>query len=223
MKEFIHGLITGFILKEKIVNVIGFVLSVKHSVFKKKNIVEHEEIFFVCKITNRNLIKKIEIRPNWEYYPNKEVIRIPIDIPFNEFMESCNNSQVKDLLPFDINYFQLIGETYLFVNYLVDDKKYINVYSDTDSVNISDFKYNETDFRLKSNGTICYSLKNNNKLEYISNYIKMFYNSTRSELLIPRILLYNYSVLDIDLESDINLNVVNSNGIITKSINEPIH
>jgi len=189
-----------------------------------------KNIYFVFKITDeesfdeyfkKNEKNNITLQPIWEYYSNKRIIKIPLDddfvdylngisdysIHFNDFVNIKSKSEYYVTL--DIPFFQTFGEVFLYVKYSIDDRNYINIYSDSDKICSDDFKIVNTDFKNFMENIICASVEykkdSKKKTEYITNYIKMFVNNTIH--LTPELLLNNYDKLDVDLNST-NLNII---------------
>ena len=89
MKPFYRGLLLGYILKEKINDVIQFVvfngLNVIHKIRSRKHSkLENgiNKINFVLKITNKDLFNEIFDRKNpswWKFFPEKNVLKIELD------------------------------------------------------------------------------------------------------------------------------------------------
>jgi len=161
------------------------------------------------------------LQPIWEYYANKRIIKIPLDddfvdylnsisdysIDFNEFINLKSKSEY--YITLDIPFFQTFGEVFLYVKYCVNDRNYINIYSDSDKICSDNFKIVNTEFKKFMENIICASVEykkdSKKKTEYITNYIKMFVNNITE--LTPELLLNNYDKLDTPLDT-VNLNII---------------
>jgi len=207
-----HGIKNRF-SKKKLPN--NSLIKTIHFVFK----IEDEESFNEFFKNNEN--NNITLQPIWEYYSNKRIIKIPLDddfidylnsisdysIHFNDFMNLKKKSE--HYVTLDIPFFQTFGEVFLYVKYSVNDRNYINIYSDSDKICSDDFKIVNTEFKNFMENIICasvdYKKDSKKKTEYITNYIKMFVNNTIH--LTPELLLNNYDKLDVDLENT-NFNII---------------
>ena len=184
-------------------------------------------IDFVFKITDNNSFEEyfknneknnITLQPLWDYYKKKQVIKIQLDedfinylnkneykISFHDFINLKNDNEFYVTL--DIPFFEAFGDIYLYINYRINNKKYVNVYKPSDEIHSNDF------LNIINNGEadniICssfeYSTSAKVKFEYMTNYLKMFFNNKRH--ITPELLLLNYDKLDIQV-SDLKLNVI---------------
>ena len=106
----------------------------------------------------------------------------------------------------DIPFFESFGINYFYINYSINRQKFINVYSKNDIIKEDDFILNETKLKIQFKNLLCSSVKyyssSKQKNEYITNYLKLFYNNKNE--LTPELILYNYDQLNIDL-TDIKL------------------
>ena len=189
-----------------------------------------KNIYFVFKITDEesfneyfknNEKNNITLQPIWEYYSNKRIIKIPLDDDFVDYLNSISDysihfndfvnikSKSEYYVTLDIPFFETFGEVFLYVKYSVNDRNYINIYSGSDTICSDDFKIVNTDFKKFMENIICASVEykkdSKKKIEYITNYIKMFVNNITD--LTPELLLNNYDKLDVDLDTT-NLSII---------------
>ena len=228
LKEKIQEIFTGVVF-----NGLNLFHGIKNRLSKQGELPNNsliKNIHFVFKITDEESFNEyfknnekniITLQPIWEYYANKRVIKIPLDdyfidylnsisdysILFNDFMDLKRKSE--HYVTIDIPFFEKFGEVFLYVKYSVNDRNYINIYSNSDKICSDDFKIVNTEFKNFMENIICASVEykkdSKKKTEYITNYIKMFVNNTND--LTPELLLNNYDKLDVDLDS-INLNII---------------
>ena len=182
-------------------------------------------IDFVFKITDNNSFEEyfknneknnITLQPLWDYYKNKKVIKIQLDqdfinylnkneykISFHDFINLKNENEFYVTL--DIPFFETFGDIYLYINYKINSKKYVNIYKPSDEIHSNDFLniINSTDNIICS--SFEYSTPTKVKFEYITNYLKMFLNNKTD--VTPELLLLNYDKLDIPIDN-IELNVI---------------
>ena len=189
---------------------------------------------------------KYKVQPQWEYYDKKNVIKTKLDTELINYLnkkgesnkkEECNKDiifTIKELFDFKnklnerfvslyLPFFEKIGTNYLFIKYTYLGKKYINIYDSDTVINMKDFNCNltiDTNFNTKYNSILCSSIKYNTgydeKTEYISSYLKKFYNNK-----IPlnlELLLLNYH-LNINLKN-VKLNIIKNNEILELNLNE---
>ena len=148
------------------------------------------------------------------------------EISFNDFINIKNNKEYYVTL--DIPFFESFGQVYLYVNYKLNDKRYINVYNTTSTISSSDFSSttelsNTNLFKSFFNNVLCstitYKTTLKLKTEYTTNYFKMFTNNPDKVIITPEILLINYDNIDVDLNivslNFISINSENKKYIIT--------
>jgi hypothetical protein len=186
-------------------------------------------IDFVFKITDNNSFEEyfknnernnITLQPLWDYYKNKKVIKIQLDedfinylnknaykISFHDFINLKNDNEYYVTL--DIPFFETFGDVYLYVNYKIDSKKYINVYKTTDEIHSNDFlniiNNNEANNIICSSFEYSTSTPTRVNFEYMTNYLKMFFNNKTD--ITPELLLLNYDKLDIPV-GGVKLNII---------------
>ena len=164
MKIFLTGVLTGILLKKKLVciftNGINLYFS---SIFYKKKISKPfvTKTFLICKITDVDVFKELfpvlknknasRVQPMWDYYENKKVIKITLDTPFiDEYISYSEFLNVLDS-EYDIPLFESFSKLYIYVHYTINNKEYINVYSENSHINILDFNSKETELSKKYN------------------------------------------------------------------------
>ena len=233
MDKFIGGFFTGLILKNKVNLLSKYILTrfikLYHAIHKNKNasVISNDlitEISFICAVKNTELFDEYfsngKVQPYWDYFPTKKVIKIVLDKDVCTYFNYCIddlNLTILDVLmisTLDYPFFKELGDTFLYVNYKIDNHTYINVYNEVSVISSCDFEVNKTPIDFAN--TICCSVHYNKKTEYISNYFKSFFNQTKINLT-PQIMLYNYDKLDID---NFKFVLVNNHLILEKPMNE---
>jgi len=235
--NFVHGFLLGIFLKENL-NKLNFKKEKKENKEKVKNGIKNPVRFinFVAKITDYNTfdyyfpdIPNVQkTQPSWRYFPEKGIIKGKIDerlvkyinrkLNLNETFESTIEEFYKlnnFLVNIDLKLFNLFSEMRFYITYNLNEKEYINVYS-------SDQKIMNTHFQYKNSKNIDLILgiakyKENDIVisEYITIYIKKFFNNDHS--ITPEDILLNYDNIEKCLE-DIVLDIVISNKLV-KSYN----
>jgi hypothetical protein len=216
MKPFYRGFLLGYLFKEHINNILSSVVFNILNVIHKVKTSKHSKITngiskinLVLKITNQELFDELlQPLPNWwKYFPEKKVIKVELhqelidfidnhdSLTFEEVLESVDKND-DHIITLDIPLFKTIGEIYLYVTYFVDSQKFINVYSQGSYITSNDFKTKEQN---GIDNILCSSVKYDKKTEYITNYLKLFYNTYSS--LTPELLLLNYDKINTDLKS----------------------
>lgn len=225
MKQFIQinpfyrGLLLGFLLKENVKKTFKFLvfngLNLAHrlnSVFLKNELIKKDQISkieFIVKITDEDLFREIfhnKLQPGWKYFNNKKVLKIEISDDIIDYLNKntidySNLFELKDsdnehLISLNIPLFEKFGNVFLYFTYYIDSQKFINVYSDLTTISKNDFILIKPN---NFNNILCTSIKYNNKIEYISNYFKLFYNN--NTILTSELILMNYDKLNIDIEN----------------------
>jgi hypothetical protein len=234
IKPNISGIIIGFLLKDKIKELVGGIIYHTLNTFHKiknngvENTLQEEgkikDIFFISKITNQevfnenfknNVKNNVTLQPVWDFYERKNVIKIPLDQDFIKFLNTINDYEVsfqdfiniknKDeyYVTLDIPFFESFSDVYLYINYTIDDRNYTNVYNKNYNICSNDFKMNKNSFKTFYNNIICSSFeyKKNNKvkIEYATNYAKMFTNNPDKVKITPEILIINYDKINVSL------------------------
>jgi hypothetical protein len=177
------------------------------------------KVNFVCKVKNLDFFNeifkdKLKINPDWKYLKENNVIKIEMEQDFLEFLNkkvtgfnehtnntrsipfediiNLKNNDSEYLISLDLSFFKQLGEVFLYFYYSIDNKNCINVYGENDTLLLDDFIIQENnpskDF---FDNLICATLKTNKvKGEYITNYLKMFFNNKNN--LTPEAIFYNY-------------------------------
>lgn len=238
MNSFSKGLIIGFFLKEKIKKVVSFLvinaidkfhsISSKNKAFRQENGIT--DISIIYHITNEEIFQetfKNRFQPGWVYSPQKKALKIPIDpeilnnpiIGGGYYFYELLNLDTPDgyLITLDVDLFETFGNPYLYVTYYIDYQKYINVYSKSQLIQKSDFtQLKNTNYY---SNILCSSIKSpKNKNEYITNYLKLFYNNLEFT---PLMIYLNYNNLDLPIDS-IELLIMKDRCIKTYKLNEKI-
>lgn len=184
-------------------------------------------IDFVCKINDdilfNNLFPNHKVQPSWDYFNDKKVIKIKIDqydfnlnnpITFEDLFKITDDDDY--MISLDLPFFKNLGDVYIYINYTINDKKYINIYQPGDTVKKSDFILNKTPFAKNFiTGHIKYKHQNTDviKYKYITDYIKCYLNCPTK--ITPELIFLNYDNLNLDL-SKIKTVIVNKNGSISE-------
>ncbi len=218
---FIAGVLTGVLVKDKLVD---FFIKVLESRYTRRT-PQKNKYFFMAKITDKNafdenfpiLPTKYRTQPHWDFYGNKNIIKIEINENFNfeekefTFDEFLNNTTL------DIEVFKSFAELSVYIHYFVDNKEYINVYTKDSIIKRQDFTINDTELSRKYNSIICATFNINGKDIYITKYFKKFLNNT-VPLKTDNLLMY-YDGLD---TLNANLQIINNENITIHQLHELI-
>jgi hypothetical protein len=222
MRLFIAGFLTGFIIKNP-----GLSLSILSSLvkpFNKKKIKWYTPRYYVlAKIHNPALFEEMfppivgskhRTQPHWEYYPNKQVIKI--EITETDEMDMLDYDAFLELSGLDLEFFKAFSDLWIYEHYFIDKKEYIKVYENNEN-NAVIHENNENNSRNNCiDNMICAMFHTEQKEYYVTKYVKMFqYND---KLTTEHLLLY-YSELD---RLDAKLKIVTNQDIKTYSLKETI-
>ena len=202
--NFCSGFIIGFASVWYHKSIINGIVSL--TISKKKN---EPTIKFICKITNNTLFNEYfpkfrnqsapRTQPYWDFIENKGIIKINVFKTINAPILFEN--LLKDL---DLPLFESFGKIYVYIHY----KNLINIYLPESTIDLSDFEPKETELSIKYQNIIYATVISDKKTEYITNYLKSFFNNTIE--LTPELLL-----LDYDQDNITSLKIVNkSNNFI---------
>lgn len=210
MRVFLAGFVAGFFLRNR----ISLTQIVK--LFINKKVKKYNPRYYVlAKIHDPVLFNEVfpalpgtrcRTQPHWDYYPNKQVIKIEITemdemISYDDFLEHSG---------LDLDFFKSFADLWIYKHYFIDKKEYINVYEKTSDIQV---KYSENN---RNDDIICAMFHTPQKEYYITKYLKMFqYNDN---LTIERLLLY-YDQID---RLDATLKIVTTNDIKTYSLKDTI-
>ena len=101
MKEFYKGIVVGLVIKDTVTKLLKTIvfntINAVHVIKSRfatekifdKNLINN--VYFICKITNHELITNTTIQPSWEYFSEKKIIKIELDYNFIDFL---NNNQI---------------------------------------------------------------------------------------------------------------------------------
>lgn len=233
MLKLVSVFISGIILKDYVANIAKSLITngvnFYHNFHKDSEKTKNKllEVYIVIKITNYDTFdeqfpvmeNKQRVQPMWQYFENKNVIKIKIDNPVFVH-ETTSVTDFLNSTDLDIPFFKSFSEIYVYVHYTVDDKEYINVYTEENFINTFDFKVKEeSELSKKYNSMICATINQNNKPIYITKYFKMYLNNNLP--LTTEMLLLNYDNFDSSFNyNNINLQIVNTNIINTNSLKE---
>jgi hypothetical protein len=219
MKPFYRGLIFGYLFKEHINNLVKFIgfnglnliYKIKSGEYSRFNN-GINKINLVLKITNEELFNETfdqKFQKWWKYFPEKKVLKIELDqelinylnktefINFDDLLDALDSND-DHIITLDIPLFKTMGDIYLYITYYVDSRKFINVYTLNSIISKDDFKLINSPIEYEN--IICSSVKHgNNKTEYLTNYLKLFYNNKCK--LSPELVLLNYDKLTQDVKN----------------------
>jgi hypothetical protein len=223
MRFFIAGFFTGFFTGFFIINP-ALSLSLLSSLvkpFNKKKIKWNTPRYYVlAKIHNPALFEEMfppivgskhRIQPHWDYYPNKQVIKI--EITETDEMDILGYDAFLELSGLDLEFFKAFSDLWIYEHYFIDKKEYIKVYENNENNGV----IHENNSKNKSiDNMICAMFHTQQKEYYVTKYVKMFqYND---KLTTEHLLLY-YDELD---RLDARLNIVTNQDIKTYSLKETI-
>ena len=152
-------------------SVLNRLLSVYHSWFSPE--VKHDKIILICKINDDDLFNGYfpefenvmsRVQPMWEYSQEKKCIKIKLE---DTILTNCLVEQFLDTLDLDIPFFESFCDLYLYIDYTINSKRYINVYQKGSTINLDDFKLHETELMVKYK-FLLYAIVN--KSIYITRY-----------------------------------------------------
>jgi len=242
MKGFYTGVFVGFVLKNQFLNagkiIISNFLNAFHSIKKKKQIEQTigliNSIKFVCNITDINCFNELfpdrhncnKVQPYWEYCPNKQTVTINMDHDLVGYLNNYENINISffdifnfhnnSLTTLDLAFFEKFGKCYIYINYNVDNKDFINIYKGGSIISHEDFVLKDTPLSRKYSNLICATAILSNKNEYITKYFKMFLNNAS---LTPREIFMIYDKVK---NLEYKLSLVKANSIDNYSIDELI-
>jgi hypothetical protein len=232
MKQFALGVVVGILVKKYIHTGVCIGLEYFHNVRNSmkqpsKKCFPIESINLVCKVKNEEYFseildldeylnkKKLMFQPTIEYYPEHKIFLSEIidNIDFlNKYLiEKADFSfNIDDLdITLDLEFFRKLGDIYVYITYVHNDKKYTNVYFNDALFNSKDFVLNKSSaFYDNFNDIICANVKYRDHTEYLTTYFKQFVNNTCS--LTPELILYNYQFID-KIEKDYALVILRNN------------
>ena len=217
MHVFLAGFVTGLFLRNRI-SLTNFAPIVK--LFINKKVKKYTPRYYVlAKIHDPVLFNKefpivkgarYRTQPHWDYYPNKQVIKIEIT-----GMEEIGITSYDDFLEhsgLDLDFFKSFSDLWIYVHYFIDKKEYINVYKN----NLENNSELNRELNPENDDVICAMFHTPQKEYYITKYLKMFqYNDN---LTTEDLLLY-YDQLD---RLDATLKIVTSKDIKTCYLKEKI-
>jgi hypothetical protein len=221
MRAFYKGFIIGYLFKQRfnnfLKNIVFSGLNILHKL--KNNIIKDDynikdgihKVNLVVHITNEDLFNEVfnGIFPVWwNYLSEKKVLKTELDDDVVDFLNNIDNINVNELMEYidinaenlitiDIPLFKTFGKIYLYVTYYKNNKKFINIYDENMDISKDDF--NHIKELSMFNNILCASLKCQNKTEYITKYLKLFYNNNIN--LTPELLLLNYDKINCDLKN----------------------
>jgi hypothetical protein len=174
--------------------------------------------YILAKITNDDLFNeffpemetKYRTQPHWDYYPNKNVIKIELNetnldlnVSYNDFLEYST---------LDIPFFKSFSELVIFIEH----NGYINVYNQGDVIKDSDFKKKETELSKKYKYILSALLFENKNTLYITKYFKRFLNN--ESLKVENVVLYYDKINTLNT----TLQIIDNNKLKICFLNETI-
>ena len=219
MSLFILGFFAGFILRDKILETSLKCIELYHTHFKQLPKIKKPKFYILSKINDKKLFNelfpdlgtKFRTQPTWEFYENKNVIKIEIDEQF-DFLKDTSYEECLNITGLDIEFFKSFSDLFIYIHYFNENKEYINVYTSGSIIKHTDFEINES--RYKS--VICAIFRLRETDIYITSYFKKFLNNR--SLKTEHLLLY-YDNLD---RLDATLELVFDKNTKTHSLNESI-
>ena len=187
--DFAYGFVFGFLLKDGINKCILDILTKSINIYhshKKPKLNEINNICFICKITDTKLFNSLfpdgKVQPYWDYYPETGVIKIKLDQDLVNFVNKIELSDplvISTLLSFskyitiDYQFFQKMGDIFVYFEYHLDGKDYINVYTPCNEITNNHFT--ELNSRYEIPACVCFKYPDYTR--YITNYYKKFINN----------------------------------------------
>ena len=182
-----------------------------------------KKVSFIVKITDNEMFDIIfpdyenihKVQPGWTYIPDKYVVKIDLeneivdflnnideyDFTFEELLSIKNNKDF--IVDIDHHLFMNIGNCYIYIEYTMNEKDYINVYTKYDNILSSQFSYmnlhKEVPFALYCE---------NDYTEYVNKFINNDCGITPE-----KIFLYNDSITNKVNENTLEIiNILNEKG-----------
>jgi len=214
---FAKGFVLGFLIND----MFNKIQTIKKNKTQQKNNCSIKSIHFISHIKDHTLFNDTfpdytnvyKVQPGWNYFNKKNSIKINLG---NEIVNYLNTYLSVDdsfeftydqlfnlkefgnfLIDIDINLFKIFGDGYIYINYLIDNKEFINVYTQHDEILSSQFQY----YTFQSNELVKVLLTDTNyqdQKEDITEYYKMFLNN--DAWLTPEQILLNYDSLNKNIE-----------------------
>jgi hypothetical protein len=227
IRPFYKGLIVGIFLQKNLKNIASALFTLLTRINNTKSeIVNETEFTIVLKIKNKDLFNEHfkKLPPYWVYLNKKGSIHYSLNNNeelINNLITNNTPLSIKELLDLkdskgqyfitlDIPLLNDIFDFYIFINYKVDNKNYINIYTENDIIDPSDL-YSQHFFNIKEE-VIATSLKyGKNKTEYLTLHYNKFIRNQNIELT-PELLLLNYTSLNENLK-DSKLYIIKKNEI----------
>ena len=224
-KIFLQGFCLGVLIKDKLVNLLFNGIEHIYKMIHKNKINTDSNIYFVCKITNETLFQETfanNFQPGWQYFPEKKALKIKLDKEvFNHIIEKTPeelyetfDSSGEYIITLDTELFNDLGTCYLYIEHHLGFRRYVNVYSSTEKILLSHFVIDNK--KLLFDNLLCASFKLNDRIEYITSFLKMFSNNT---CITPELILLFNDSIDIDVRN-VQLVTVHEKSINNYAYNE---
>ena len=227
IRPFYKGLIVGMFLQKNLKNITTAFFTLLTKINNTNSEIINDTYFtIVLKIKNKELFNEHfkKLPPYWIYLHKKGSIHYSINNSDELIKKLITNTfplSIKELLDLkdskgqyfitlDIPFLNDIFDFYIFINYKVDNKNYINIYTENDIIDPSDL-YSQQFFNKKEE-VIATSLKyGKNKTEYLTLHYNKFIRNQNIELT-PELLLLNYTSINENLK-DSKLYIIYKEGI----------
>jgi hypothetical protein len=228
-----------FVLGGILFNGLNVFHKLKKGVVKKEISISNDnqitKVNFICKVKNKDFfndsfksnMNNIVMNPHWDFFKENNVIQIEldkefikqfngtsnIDLSFNEIIDLKNKENV-NLVTIDLSFFKNLGDVFLYFYYSINNKIFINVYGENDTLSLDDFKIQENTYiNTFFNKLVCASLKTNTvKDEYVTKYLKMFFNNKNK--LTPEIMFYNYNTIPLNTDDNMIITCILNDSFI---------
>jgi hypothetical protein len=232
MNNFVKGFILGVLLKKHFVNGIQNVIlegcNIAHKLkllHIKKDSQNVNKSFLLFFINNETLFRENfpygKLQPGWEYNELNKYIKIDLDDAFMDYVDKNNlfievNQLLLEQVTLDIPFFETFSTPILYVQYSLDDKKYINCYNMDSVLGYLDF----TTENEIINNIICVTLQKDQKNEYVTKHFSKFLNNGTSS---GRILFKHvFGLLDLQYPiTEYKVHIVKNNTILLYEMNDP--
>jgi hypothetical protein len=191
------GVFAGVLLKNHVLRILEKTITTSIGLFQQNHKPKSMEkkVFLVCKINDLELFDehfpvlntKYRVQPSWEYSKSKQTIKIELT-EFN-FDTPIGGTEFLDTTGIDIEFFETFCKLSIYIHYFVENREYINVYQNNETIDPRDFNLTETDLSKRYRSLIC-AIFNNGREIYITRYFKMFLNN-KYPFTTEQLLMYN--------------------------------
>jgi len=189
-----------------------------------------QSVYFVCEITDFDMFNTLfpdypnthKVQPGWIY--KNGTIKINLDIAnylnslgffeyfYNDFFNIKKNGEY--CIDIDVELFKQFGNTYIYIEYFLNKRHFINVYTYGDEILSTEFQY--TNSNSNSNSNFYYLMYEDKEID-ITEYFCLFLNNDKP-LTLKKILLYydceNREKLVLKVYSQKNYKIIEYNELI---------